>query len=383
MGQFRKMIPLLFMLVIAAVFPAESYAAPSVTASGAILMDQDSGRVLYEHNAHEKRRIASITKIMTAILAIESGQMEKTVEISNSASGTEGSSLFLRPGQKMKLEDLVYGLMLRSGNDAAVAIAEQVGGSLEGFSWLMNKKAEEIGMKNTQFTNPHGLDNTKGHFSTAYDMALLTKYAMKNEKYRTIAGTKVHRAPNSLEKWEYRWTNKNRLLTSLYKYCTGGKTGYTKLAKRTLVTTASKNDMNLIAVTLNGPDDWNDHINMYESGFSGYQNTEILPAGSVEDMKIKAYKDKVYIKTPFIYPLAEGEKDGVEVKVKMLKMVWKEKRNIPDVVGSAAVYLDGRLIGSRQIYYGKPQPAFAASSQSFIGLWRQQFVKALGIYQHG
>ena len=187
---------------------------------------------------------------MTAILAIESGEIDETVTVSGNAFGTEGSSLFLKKGEKIKLEDLVYGLMLRSGNDAAVAIAEKVGGSLDGFVWLMNQKAEEIGMKNTHFSNPHGLDNTKNHYSTAYDMALLTRYAMQNETYVKIAGTKVHRAPNSTEQWDYVWRNKNRLLTQLYEYTTGGKTGYTKLAKRTLVSTATKNGHDLIAVTL-------------------------------------------------------------------------------------------------------------------------------------
>ena len=144
----------------------------SVSAHSAILMDEDSGRVIYEVNAHEKNRIASITKIMTAILAIESGQMDETVKVSSTAFGTEGSSLYLKEGERIKLEDLVYGLMLRSGNDAAVAISEKVGGSLDGFVWMMNQKAEEIGMKNTHFSNPHGLDNTKNHYSTAYDMAI-------------------------------------------------------------------------------------------------------------------------------------------------------------------------------------------------------------------
>ena len=153
--------------------------------------------------------------------------------------------------------------MLRSGNDAAVAIAEHVGGSVEGFVFLMNQKAAEIGMRNTHFANPHGLDDSENHYSTAYDMALLMQYAMKNKEFRKISGTEVYRAPAAPgEDWDRVWRNKNKLLTSLYEYCTGGKTGYTKRAKRTLVTTASKGGMDLIAVTLDAPDDWNDHIAM-------------------------------------------------------------------------------------------------------------------------
>ena len=290
-----------------------------VSAHNAILIDEKSGRVLYDVRAHEKSKIASITKIMTAILAIESGELDETVTVSANAFGTEGSSLFLKEGEKIKLEDLVYGLMLRSGNDAAVAIAEKVGGSLDGFVWLMNQKAEEVGMKNTHFSNPHGLDNTENHYSTAYDMALLTRYAMQNETYVKIAGTKVHRAPNSTENWDYVWRNKNKLLTQLYEYTTGGKTGYTKLAKRTLVSTATKNEHDLIAVTLNAPDDWNDHIKMYESAFKEYKPIKVLAEGVLNDLDVKLYNHHAFIKNELIYPLTNDEQNQIQVKIKLLK----------------------------------------------------------------
>ena len=204
----------------------------------------------------------------------------------------EGSSIYLKPGETIKLEDLVYGMMLRSGNDAAVAIAEHVGGSLEGFVYLMNQKASEIGMDQTHFANPHGLDDHEDHYSTAYDMALLTRYAMSNDTYKLISGTKVHRAPNPTENWDRVWKNKNRLLTELYDYTTGGKTGYTKRAKRTLVTTATKGDLNLIAVTLNGPDDWNDHINMYENGFHNFELVKVLKKGIIKELRMHYIKKR-------------------------------------------------------------------------------------------
>ena len=272
--------------------PFKTEASGYASASSAVLMEQQSGRVLYAKEAHQVRRIASITKIMTAILAIESGKLNDRVKVSENAVRAEGSSIYLKPGEKIKLEDLVYGLMLRSGNDSAVAIAEHVGGSLDGFVYLMNQKAEEIGMKNTHFANPHGLDDHEDHFSTAYDMALLTRYAMTNDTYKLIAGTKVHRAPNPTEKWDRVWKNKNRLLTELYDYTTGGKTGYTKRAKRTLVTTATKNDLDLIAVTLNGPDDWNDHINMYEYGFKNYKLVNVLQEGTIKEINEPFYKKR-------------------------------------------------------------------------------------------
>ncbi|MFD6440259.1 D-alanyl-D-alanine carboxypeptidase family protein [Peribacillus sp. NPDC060186] len=380
-GLSGMCIVILLLSFLAPVHSANANVA--VSAHSAILMDEESGRVIYEVNAHEKNRIASITKIMTAILAIESGKMGETVKISSNAFGTEGSSLYLKEGEKIKLEDLVYGLMLRSGNDAAVAISEKVGGSLDGFVWMMNQKAEEIGMKNTNFSNPHGLDNTNNHYSTAYDMALLTRYAMQNKTYAKISGTKVHRAPNSTEQWDYVWKNKNRLLTQLYEYCTGGKTGYTKLAKRTLVTTATKKQHDLIAVTLNGPDDWNDHIQMYESAFNEYKPTEILPEGLVKDMKNKTYRGHVYIKNDFSYPLTKEERKLVSVKMKLLKpqKAWKDKRKIPEVIGKASIYLDGKKIGSRSIFYGETKESF--KHQSLQSTWAELFEAVLGIKSNG
>lgn len=345
-----------------------------VSARNAILMDQLTGRILFEKNAHEKRKIASITKIMTAIIAIESGKLDEIVTVSNHAVGVEGSSIYLTKGEKIKLEDLVYGLMLRSGNDAAVAIAEHVGGSLEGFVFLMNEKAEQIGMKNTHFSNPHGLDDHEDHYSTAYDMALLTKYAMRNETYRKISGTKIHRAKSPDGSWYRTWKNKNRLLTELYQYCTGGKTGYTKKAKRTLVTTASKNDMELIAVTLNGPDDWNDHIAMYETAFSQYDYIKILSEGEIESIKDPAYKNKVYIKRDVIYPLTKKETEQIKVHFDLMKpkKKWrKNDREVPEIVGKVVIYLNEYPIQQLPVYFEhevRPSSLFDKFSELFLAI---------------
>jgi serine-type D-Ala-D-Ala carboxypeptidase (penicillin-binding protein 5/6) len=380
---YRGFRILFIILLSIALYPDGAHAALPVSSHSAILIEQGSGRVIYEKNSHEKSRIASITKIMTALLAVESGKLDENVTISGNAAGTEGSSLYLKNGEKIKLEDLTYGLMLRSGNDAAAAIAEFVGGSLDGFSWMMNRKAEEIGMKDSHFSNPHGLDNTKDHYSTAYDMALLTRYAMNNDTYRKIAGTKVHRAPNTMESWDYVWRNKNRLLTQLYEYCTGGKTGYTKLAKRTLVTTASKNNLDLIAVTLNGPNDWDDHIYMYETAFKDYQNTEVLPGGPIKEVKKKPYKGNVYIRNNFNYPLSEDEKEEIHIKIKLLKpnKSWKKATDFPEKVGVAEVYLKGDKIGKRSIFYGEAKET--SQQASFSSAWRATIYHILGINQNG
>ena len=297
--------------------PQKVDASVSVSARSAVLMEQESGRILFEKDAHTKKRIASITKIMTAVLAIESGKMDEIVKVSEQATRAEGSSVYLKPGEKIKLEHLVYGLMLRSGNDTAVAIAEHVGGSLDGFVYLMNQKAMEIGMLNTHFANPHGLDDHEDHYSTAYDMALLMRYAMKYKKFQKITGAKKYKAPNPTENWDREWKNKNRLLTK-YKYATGGKTGFTKRAKRTLVTTASKGDMNLIAVTINASDDWNDHIGMFESGFKGFDMAEVLTKGNIK-INNKYYKKHLFIKNTIVYPVTKEEMDLFSIKYKLNK----------------------------------------------------------------
>jgi serine-type D-Ala-D-Ala carboxypeptidase (penicillin-binding protein 5/6) len=360
----------------------EVKAKPGVSAHRAILMDQETGRVLYEKDAHTKSRIASITKIMTAILAVESGKMDKTVTVSANAAGTEGSSIYLKPGEKIKLEDLVYGLMLRSGNDSAVAIAENVGGSLEGFVYLMNEKAKEIGMTNTHFENPHGLDDHENHYSTAYDMAILTRYAMKNKTYKKIAGTKSYKSPDPNNKWDRTWRNKNRLLTQLYKYTTGGKTGYTKRAKRTLVTTASKDNENLIAVTLNGPDDWNDHINMFEYGFKNYDYKVAVPKGQLDNIDNEIYKGRTYVKREAVLSLTQEEEEDVRVQYKMLKpnKQWLEGDNVPDVVGKAVIYLDEREVDSLPIYFKGEEKK---EEKKWWQFWAYSFQALIGVKDDG
>ncbi len=363
-------------------FPFRAEASAYASASSAILMEQQSGRVLYEKKAHQVRRIASITKIMTAILAIESGKLNETVTVSEKAVRAEGSSIYLKPGEKIKLEDLVYGLMLRSGNDSAVAIAEHVGGSLDGFVYLMNQKAAEIGMENTHFANPHGLDDHEDHYSTAYDMALLTRYAMMNDTYKKISGTKVHRAPNPTENWDRVWKNKNRLLTELYEYTTGGKTGYTKRAKRTLVTTATKDGLDLIAVTLNGPDDWNDHINMYEYAFKQYELVKVLKEGFVKGIDDSFYKKKVYVKEDFFYPVTEKERDRfkIEYKLQKPKKEWREKGSVPDIVGKAIIYFDHKPIEEVHLYYKQSK---TKDKQSFFDSVRKLFLIQIGVKSDG
>lgn len=314
-----------------------------------ILMDMDSNRIITGENINTVKSVASISKIMTAILAIESGKMEDKVTIGDEILEAYGSGIYIKQGEILTLKDLVYGLMLRSGNDASYAIAKYVGGSVDNFVKKMNEKAIEIGMKNTTFNNPNGLDEDKGNYSTAYDMAILTSYAMKNKEYQKITKTTKYVLKTNMN--VYSWTNKNKLL-KLYKYTTGGKTGYTQIAKRTLVTTASKNNINLVVVTLNDGDDWNDHIELFEYGFSTYKKYNILKKGKIEvpDTQYKNYE--YYIKNDFSYILDNIEKDNIIIKFKL------EKNKIIEndmKIGIVEVYLTDNLIYTDDLYISKQE----------------------------
>ncbi len=305
-------------------------------------MEQDNLKILFGENIHKVKSVASISKIMTAIIAIESGKIDDTIVIDEEVIKAYGSAIYIQPGEEIKLLDLIYGLMLRSGNDAALAISKYVSGSVDEFVLNMNKKAKRIGMKNTTFHNPSGLDNVVGNYSTAYDMAVLTSYAMKNEIYQKIVKTKKHVVKTN--KNVYIWTNKNKLLT-LYKYATGGKTGFTEKAKRTLVTTASYKNLNLVAVTLNDGNDFNDHINLFDKAFTDYFNVKILKKGRINIIKDDYYYDKeLYIKNNFSYPLKEEEMNSLYLKFEIeKKRILKDNQPVGIVkvmVGEKSIYED-------------------------------------------
>lgn len=258
-------------VLIAAALLLPVRAVPETSARSAILIDADTGQVLYEHNADTPSLIASTTKIMTALVVSEHLPPEKEVEIPEEAVGIEGSSMYLRAGERLTVEALLYGLLLHSGNDAAVALALVCAGSVEEFVDLMNLKAQKLGLKNTHFENPNGLDG-ENHYSSARDLAILTQNAIKNELFAKIVSTKTVQIGDRC------LTNHNRLLWSC-EGCIGVKTGYTKAAGRTLVSAASRNGRTLIAVTLNDANDWQDHCRLYDYGFSLYQNKTVVRVG--------------------------------------------------------------------------------------------------------
>lgn len=231
--------------------------AVEVSAAAAVLMDADSGRLLYDKNGEKRMLIASTTKLMTALVALEQGGLQQEITVTGGHMA-EGSSMYLRPGEKLTLETLLYGLLLSSGNDAALAVTECMGGAVP-FVARMNEKAAELGMENTHFANPNGLDD-EAHYSTAEDMAKLAAAAMDDPVLRRVASTRTaHIGGRTL-------TNHNKLLSRV-EGCVGLKTGYIRAAGRTLVSCAERDGVRLVAVTLQDGDDWNDHASLYEQGF--------------------------------------------------------------------------------------------------------------------
>lgn len=271
----RKIFCVIMSLML--LVPANFAYAVSVSAKSAVLIDFYSGRILYEKNAYSRLPMASTTKIMTALCAIENGNLAETVTVDKRAVGVEGSSMYLGYNEKITLENLVYGLMLSSGNDAAVAIAIHISGSVEAFADLMNKTAKKIGANNTSFKNPNGLDD-ENHFTTAYDLAMITRYAMNNESFCSIVSSKEKKMPWDDRNYGRTLRNHNKLLF-LLDYCDGVKTGFTKRSGRCLVSSANKDGLRVIAVTLSAPDDWNDHKNMLRYAIDNYKAVCVAEKG--------------------------------------------------------------------------------------------------------
>ena len=281
-----------------------SLSVSALSAEKAILLDAATGRVLYEKNADQQSLIASTTKIMTALVVCEQCNVLDRVRIPKEAVGIEGSSMYLQEGEVLTVQELLYGLMLHSGNDAAVALAIYCGGTVEGFAQLMNDEAARIGLVDTHFVNPHGLD-APNHHSTARDLATLAAYAMENPIFRQTVSTRtVTIGQRSLR-------NHNKLLWQV-EGADGVKTGYTKAAGRILVSSATRDGRRLVAVTINAPDDWADHAQLLNSGFLEFEMQQILRSGdclgTVEIIGGDDSHAELLAAEDFSYPLAAGEK---------------------------------------------------------------------------
>ena len=332
-------------LLLLGLFPSQARAV-GTSAASAILVDADSGRVLYEQNADAKMLIASTTKILTALVAIREGDLSQVVTVKREATLTEGSSMYLKEGEQLTLETLLYGLLLCSGNDAAVAIADAVGGSQAGFVKLMNETARELGMEHSSFANPNGLDD-EDHYSTARDMAKLACAAVNNETLMRIASTRTVTIGGRT------MTNHNKLL-SYMDGCIGLKTGYTKAAGRTLVSCAERNGQRLVAVTLQDGNDWADHQALYEYGFAAYPARRAAVLGQeIGRAPVQGGQcDTVSLvaAASFSWPVAAGER--LETRIDLDEPLAAPVK-AGTQVGEAVFLLDGAEVGRVDLLCGE------------------------------
>jgi D-alanyl-D-alanine carboxypeptidase (penicillin-binding protein 5/6) len=321
-----------------------------VHSSASSLVEVESQRVLYSENGDKKLPMASTTKIMTALVAIEKGNLSDTVTITKEASGVEGSSIYLEVGETLTLEELLYGLMLHSGNDAAVAIAIHVGGSVSGFCEMMNQKARELGAHNTNFVNPHGLP-ASNHYTTANDLALIAAAAMRNEQFRNIVGTTSKTIPHDGRSWDRALNNKNKLLYS-YNGANGIKTGYTKAAGRCLVGSACRDGMQLVSVVLNCSDIYNDTAAILDYGFANFARHTILAKNAVlGEVTVKNGIEEALearAKDDIVLTLTEEEASRVQVVAKLLASVDAPVEE-GDYLGTAEVWLDDAMIAATDL----------------------------------
>ncbi len=316
-----------------------------VSAHSAVLYCVNNDSVIFEKNSTEKMSMASTTKILTTLIALEHSQAEDKEVTFTKNMIAEGSSMYLKEGYKLHLSDLATGMMTVSGNDAANATAISISGSIEEFAKVMNSKAKQIGMTSSSFVTPSGLDD-ENHYSTALDMARLMAYAMSNNSFAELTAKKTAKVDFiSPKDMSVTYGNHNRLL-SLYEYCNGGKTGFTKKSGRCLVTSAEKDGVKLVAVTLNAPDDWNDHINMYNYGFSkvtavkdvdkDYTINADVVGGTKNSVTVKPVKPVEYVKST-------DSNSEVTRKVIIDSFLYAPLEK-GEVVGTAQYYLDNKLL---------------------------------------
>lgn len=349
-----------------------AYAAPEVSAQSAVLIEAQTGTVLYEKNARQQRAMASTTKIMTAILTIEAGDLDREFTVDSYAIMVEGTSMGLREGDRVSRRDLLYGILLPSGNDAANAAAVSVGGSIGGFVELMNKKAQELSLTDTHFATPSGLD-AQGHYTTALDLARLTAYAMRNETFRGIVCCQSAQVEFGNPPYERTLYNSNKMLR-LYEGAIGVKTGFTDNARRCLVSAAERNGVTLIAVTLNAPDDWNDHTKMLDEGFSMVSAYPLETACSARvdvagtGLSVGVYADAATLS------LLPKQRERLARRVILPRMVYGGVSR-GDELGRVEFLLDGAVVKTCPLY----ADADVAAEQGSLSWWKKA-LGALGIY---
>ncbi len=342
--MLKKTISVTAAIILLAAVTVDNIFATSISAECAILYEAETGTVLYEKNPDRQMLIASTTKIMTALVALENSDCDDIVTIPSQCEGIEGSSMYLKAGEKLSLKTLLYGLLLESGNDAAVAIAIHTAGTVEKFAELMNARAQELGCTNTHFVNPNGLD-ADDHYSSARDLALIMAEAMNSKVFKQIVSTKTFTAEGRT------FSNHNKLLWS-YEGMVGGKTGYTKSAGRTLVTCAQRNGMTVICVTLNDGDDWNDHINLLDSAFNNWELKTICVAGEVigDVPVISGVEKSVGISTLETKKVLLEKGSSITIDLQVPEFVYAEV-NEGDFAGKLLAYVNDSEIYTTQIVF--------------------------------
>ena len=359
----------------ASAFSAPVYAESedlTMSAVSAVLINADTGTIVYEKNAFEQRAMASTTKIMTALLTAEAGDLDKRFTVDSYAIKVEGTSMGLKQGDIVTRRALIYGMLLPSGNDAANAAAVSISGSIPAFAELMNRKAAELGLENTHFANPSGLD-AQGHYTTAYDLARLAAAAMENTVFAEIC--RCSDAQVEFGNPPYlRWlSNSNKMLWQ-YEGCIGVKTGFTDNARRCLVTAAERNGVRLICVTLNAPNDWSDHRKMLDYGFEQVKATEIVLPNPVSVPVIGGYEQEVTLVLQETVKLSLSEQESKAVTVELYTEPFLYAGfTAGSKAGSARIYLDGEPVREVELVtsYG------VQAQEQELGFWQKlwQFLR--------
>lgn len=351
----KKYVCILFIMLLGlfAAFEfkgAQAAKIDAASAKSAIVMEKTTGRVLFEKNAYQKLPMASTTKIVTAITVINNCNIDEQVTIPKAACGIEGSSIYLQEGEILTVKQLLYGLMLRSGNDCAIALALHAGGSVQNFCKMMNDYARSVNAVNSNFTNPHGLHDDN-HYTTAYDLALMSSCAMRNNVFREIVCTKRIQIPCTKRGYDRVLYNKNKMLSS-YEGATGIKTGFTRHAGRCLVSSAQRDGMELICVVLNCGPMWEVSKQCMDSIFSEYRMEKyLLPYTYWGSVKVKNRQKGVgyYTKSFFSYPVNQADRQKITVRINVPEMISPPFEKDTEI-GKVKYYYDNKLIFCANIY---------------------------------
>ncbi|MBQ7279019.1 MAG: D-alanyl-D-alanine carboxypeptidase [Clostridia bacterium] len=362
----KRLLPLVLCLLLVLPLPLKTAEAQgSISAQGAVLIEAASGRLLYRKNETQRLPMASTTKIMTALLALEQGQLQDVITVPAEAAGVEGSSLYLSAGEQLTLEDLLYGLLMASGNDAAVAIALYVDGSVAAFAQRMNERAAALGCTDTHFVTPNGLHDPE-HYTTALDLSRIAAAAMQNATFQKMVSTQRYTTTSGSHRRTF--TTKNKVLTQIEGGC-GIKTGYTKKAGRCLCFAARREGMLLIGTVLHAPDMWNDARLILEEGFSHYRLEPLLPGGqSLGQVAVMGSEKKalpVAAKQDILYPVKTDGSEGITRETEIFESL-QAPVSPGQQAGECRLFVNGTLVNTVPLYTFE-----GADKRTWSGIFRQ------------